>query len=112
MVFYEPEDEVKKLSVRQIADGVTNQGENNDDSGPVVVSGLEKLDEEAEHREQDKSEPPSDKDETLRSANIPKQTKAVLAKNLNEWSDKIDSLLSKDVGQNPTPDATQAPKKK
>lgn len=75
-----------------------------------MVSGLEKLDEEAE--EHDKSEPPSDQDESLRTANIPKQSKAVLQKNLNEWSMKIDSLLSKDSTMNPSPEPQAAAAKK
>jgi len=50
-VYFDPEDELKKPSYKQVSQIDASNEADADETGPVVVSGLEKLDEEAEHHE-------------------------------------------------------------
>lgn len=89
-IWYEAEDTPEQhLGKGSKHKGGSADMEEADETGPIPASGLEKLDEEAEHQ-QVESEPPTDLDESLKAAAIPKETKAVLQKNLSDWNSKFD----------------------
>lgn len=75
-VYFDAEDDFKKPSQKVMAQADQPQTiEEADDSGPVVVSGLEKLDEqEAEHQVQE-SEVASEMDDMIKTSGLPKESK-------------------------------------
>ena len=83
-VYFDAEDDVRKASQKQVGQP-DQQAEEADETGPVVVSGLEKLDEQDAEHQAHESEQASEMDQLIRQSTLPKESKAVIQNNLKDW---------------------------